>query len=619
MKLKTIALTNILLIIGLLIIHVLMFDYPIPVIFSSIFVISVIYCSILWFLGLTRLIIPRHTKVYFFFYIFSLTLTTSSIILLFMIDYAANSNMGTNLALPYIIKYASQLTYLKNNLPVPPYIIYFFIITLISITFFIYLKAFPVITYNIDKLIVKIKENKLPLKESLYLFLSLAVIPFFIVIYQSTQTNIGEDMWDGEPITDLFLTNTHIVQTTNQDGTNSPIDLKAYYPVNKNIQDKPNIILIIADALRADHVSSYGYTRKTTPFLDKLITQDKAIKVDLAFSTCAESNCGILSTLSSRPYAEINPNNITLNRVLRDLGYDINLILSTDHTWAGLKEYYPPYDLFYDGNSAAGKYAITDDELVLDRLSRVKNYQKPTFFYFHLMSNHSSGIRKKQFAKYTPYKSPNDWFYRLPIISSLTNTNKITLETNFYDNGVITTDYYISQIFKQLSDKGYLKNSIVWIIADHGEAIGEHGLFGHINGLYNEETHIPMIIVDRRLDMYKERHFATQLDFAPTILDRLGIRAPKSWKGKSLLKKKSGTYITHHNIPDRKGSKAIIVKTTNNEIYKMLYNDTNNFTINGIFNLNKDIAEKHNLNNAKNKELVEKMTKYAKQNNRTKI
>ena len=99
------------------------------------------------------------------------------------------------------------------------------------------------------------------------------------------------------------------------------------------------------------------------------------------------------------------------------------------------------------------KHIVIDDQLVLNKLSEIPSYKKPSFFYFHLMSSHGAADRKKRFAKFTPYKSPNDWFYRLPIIRNILSLDTLALEKNYYDNGVISTDYYISQIYKQLDQK----------------------------------------------------------------------------------------------------------------------------------------------------------------------
>jgi glucan phosphoethanolaminetransferase (alkaline phosphatase superfamily) len=576
--------------------YIVIYDYPIPIIFTSLLIVFCLYSGVVWIITALGLLITNYKSLK----IISSALFTFisfSIILTFALNFISNSNWGTNVTFKFIVKYSQQIFKLEEVLPLPLNLI----LLLSKFTvFFIYYKNISgilIYTYNLSKIITT--RSSTP-KESLYSILSVLVIPFLIFTYHKTQADHANDMWDGEPLTDLLLPYTTI--TVQKKGI-SPQEEIISASKSNNISNKPNIIVIIADALRADHLGTYGYKRNTSKFIDSLINSNKAIKIDNAFATCAESNCGILSTLSSRPYEEIATNNIKINNILKEHDYDVNFILSADHTWAGLKEHYPPYDLFYDGND--NENFLTDDQLVLDKLSTITNYKKPSFFYFHLMSTHSASNRKKEFEKFTPTKSPNDWFYRLPIIKDIFGTDKVLLETNFYDNGILATDYYIEQIFKQLTKKGYIQNSIIWIVADHGEAIGEHGHFGHIGNLYNEEIKIPMIIVDSKVDIYKERNFATQLDIAPTILDRIGIDIPKNWKGTSLLKKKEGTFVTEHNVPDREGNKALIMKTDDNLIFKMLYTEQP-IIIKGVFNLTSDADEKNDLNKAGNEPLIKK-------------
>ncbi len=602
LNIKNIGVIHALIFTILILVHVFLFDYPIPIIFVGMLVISSMYSTLLWGIFLVRFFYKAKARILSITLSIILSIVSFSIILVYLIDYIANSNWTTNFTFRYIVKYAMQVKQLKSILPVPLEMIYLLIAAFALLILAFYIKSMPIIIEFVDVIVNKVKNNKLSKKAGIYTILSLLMAPLFWFSYSLTHGNFTDDLWNGEPLTDLFLPYTTIeINNTNRlesAKSNSNISV-----AEVEATDKPNIILIIADALRADHLGVYGYNRSTSPFIDKLVKSGKAIMVKNAFSTCAESKCGILSTLTSQPYNNINISNININSILKNNGYTINYILSTDHTWGGLSRYYHPYDLFYDGNNAIGKYAMTDDALVIDKLLTVEDYNKPTFFYFHLMSNHSSGIRKKQFAKYTPYKTPNDWFYKLPIISSIFSTNKVVLEKNYYDNGIISTDYYISKIFNILSSKGYLKNSVVWIMADHGEAIGEHGVWGHISGLYNEEVHIPMIIYDTKKDLYKEKYLATQLDFAPTILDRLGIDIPNSWKGTSLFKKKKGVYISYHNIPDRKGSKAAIIKLDNGKLYKVFYQNSIS-NVSAIYDLTKDPRELVNIYDNKNSKIV---------------
>lgn len=590
------------------------YDYPVPILPISFLVIACIYLAIFWVIGFLGIAIPIKSTFMRGLMALLLTAVGSSIVFVYLLNFVGNSNWGTNVTFKFIIQYAQELPKLEGTLPIPLVGIYGLLLLFIGLMFSLYFRLSKVILKKMSDFKLQALTSKLSFKEYSYLVLSFLIIPFTLFIYSYSQTDQINDMWDGEPLTDLLLPHTTITLGKTQI---NPKFMDNNY-IATNIDNKPNVILIIADALRADHLKPYGYKRSTSKFIDHLLKTKQAIKVENAFSTCAESNCGILSTLSSRPFNEIDKNNIKVNNVLKGLHYDVNFILSADHNWSNLKSHYPPHDVFHDGSSQK-KYTIIDDQLVLDRLDKIPNYKKPAFFYFHLMSNHPAGIRKKAFAKYKPYKSDHDWFYKLPLIKNFFISDRNELDNNFYDNGIVSTDFYISKIFEQLTQKGYMKNSIVWIIADHGEAIGEHGHYGHIKSLYNEETRIPMIIVDSKPELYKERFFATQLDVAPTILDRLGIEPPKSWKGTSLLKKKEGTFVSLHNVPDRKGDKAVIIKTDDNLIYKMLFNDKDVFKIKGIFNLTKDMAEKHDLNKPSNELLIEKLKSYAKQqgNNHT--
>lgn len=610
MNIKTIVSLHILLFLSLLIIYTAVYDYPIPIIPISLLILFCIYSAVAWLLLISSFFISKESIKVKVLTSLLFAIITSSLVVIFILNFIGNSNWGTNVTIDFIIKYSQQITKIKETLPVPLNVIYLLLSISFGIIFYIYLRNIKHILTAIENLKHQILKKTISAKNTTYLVFSLLTIPFFLLVFYTLQSNHVDDMFDGEPLTDLFLPHTTIFLNQTKTVTYSSSIPPA---ILENIDDKPNIILIIADALRADHVGAYGYKRQTTQFLDSLLDKGKAIKIENAFSTCAESNCGILSTLTSRPFDEIAKNNININGVLKSLGYDVNFILSADHSWAGLGEHYPPYDVFYDGNSAK-QYANTDDQLVLDRLKDVPKHEKPSFFYFHLMSNHTASRRKKQFAKYTPYSNPNDWFYRLPIIKNIFSTNEKVLEENYYDNGILSTDYYISQIFNELSIKGYMENSIVWIIADHGEALGEHhGYFGHIGSLYNEETKIPMIIVDSKPELYKERKFATQLDVAPTILDRLNINIPSTWKGKSLLKEKKGTQISHHDVPNRAGDKAILMRKDNNQIYKMLYND-DPFKIRAVFNITEDKQEIKNLNTTENQWLIDSLIKAKHQN-----
>jgi len=111
----------------------------------------------------------------------------------------------------------------------------------------------------------------------------------------------------------------------------------------------PNLILIVVDALRPDHMGVYGYARDTTPNLSRL-AQAGNVRTAIAHSSCGDTICGLLSLFSSKFPRKFSYRPFTLQEVLRRNGYRVHMILSGDHTYFfSLKSYYGPVDSFFDG------------------------------------------------------------------------------------------------------------------------------------------------------------------------------------------------------------------------------------------------------------------------------
>jgi len=109
--------------------------------------------------------------------------------------------------------------------------------------------------------------------------------------------------------------------------------------------------------------------------------------------------------------------------------------------------------------------------------------------------------------------------------------------TNFYDNGVVAADRVIANLLGQLKQKGYLDDALVVITADHGESLGEHGLFRHANSVREELLRVPVVFI--AFGYAPERPVAAspyplQIDIAPTILAELGIPQPTTWNGRPM-------------------------------------------------------------------------------------
>ena len=363
--------------------------------------------------------------------------------------------------------------------------------------------------------------------------------------------------------------------------------LRASYPRQVGRAHRKNVVLIIVDSLRADRMQVYGYQRPTTPFLAELGQTGRMKKVESAFSTCSESFCGITSTLAGREFRDISARTFQLQDVLRDEGYQTWFLLSGNHSaWNGLPSFYRSSDdTFFDG-SHTQRYTMDDDRLVLEGLERVPTASpdQPAFFYIHLMSTHYLGV---QFPESHVFTSPDD------LVSPGLEPYKILEQLNKpdrYDDKVLQVDGIIRQLFDALGTKRYLDDAMVVITGDHGEGLGERH-WAHGWNLYNEDIRIPLLLYDVPAATYPDLSFATQVDIAPTIVDRLGLPIPASWEGQSLLAptRQRFTYHQTYFVPNR----FAVLYRDKDALFKFIA--TPQYGTEELYDLRRDHGEARNL------------------------
>ena len=297
---------------------------------------------------------------------------------------------------------------------------------------------------------------------------------------------------------------------------------------------RKNLIFILVDALRPDHMGVYGYDRDTTPVLSRVTREHSSRIVEDVHSTCADTACSIFSLFSSQFPGHFAAHPFMLHQVLWRNDYRIHLILSGDKTYFySRKQHYGDVDTFYDGTQAPGYY-VNDDQLVIDKLASMPRAdENAVMFHFHLMSAHI--LRKRDDGK-GPFQ-PEQRYLFPDNHDSGPGGDVLSGPRNFYDNGVVRSDQVIGELLALLKDKGYLEDALVVITADHGESLGEHGLYHHANSVREEVLRIPLVIIayGRPLQLPTvTRRFGSQVDIAPTILRELHLPQPTSWAGQPL-------------------------------------------------------------------------------------
>lgn len=349
----------------------------------------------------------------------------------------------------------------------------------------------------------------------------------------------------------------------------------ARYVVPESFARK-NIVLIVVDAMRPDHFGFAGYPRPTTPHLDALHASGR---LQVAPSALAGSTCtfgGLMTLLRGKDIYHMETRSFALHNVLKKAGYTTYFLLGGDHTHYGsLRHYFGPgVDRFQDGTSQPD-YDMNDDRSVLDALRDVPaSSGQPAFFYLHLMSVHETGIRQ-----------PGNVLYQ-PASGALGDREAFT---NHYDNGLHQADDIIHSALDTLAAKGYLADSLVIITADHGQSLGEKGVYGHAKNLAREELAIPVMFLDSEGAPVPHLDTLRQKDIAPTILGRLGLPVPPSWDGVSLYAAPAGPVATHQLL-DRYG-----ITRTISPASRLKYTYDANRRREEVYDITADPAETDNL------------------------
>lgn len=292
------------------------------------------------------------------------------------------------------------------------------------------------------------------------------------------------------------------------------------------------LVLIVVDALRPDVMGVYGAPVDNTPFLSSLHRAGSLRRIDDVYAVCTASYCGILGTLASRHWFQLTPQPWNVADALRLAGYESRFILSGDHTsFFGLRRMFGTgVALVHDGSNQTRRY-VNDDRLVLDALDQ-KGWptERPGFLYVHLMSAHRLGELQPQHQRWTARDTPVVGRFE-PLDPQLQRETHAR-----YHNGIRQTDAMIQQIFQRLQRLGVLDDALVVITSDHGEHLGEMGLWSHGQAPHEPGVRIPLLVMDRsgQLPPFAPRRLVGQTDIAPTLLRAIGAPVPDSWAGTPL-------------------------------------------------------------------------------------
>lgn len=306
-----------------------------------------------------------------------------------------------------------------------------------------------------------------------------------------------------------------------------------------------NVIFILVDTLRADHLGAYGYSRQTSPSFDAWARQSIFFADTRSQASCTFPS--VNSILTSRyPIAFLGqperamgiPDPIpSLAEILRLRGYR-TVAVSSSPVVRNTPSNHNPIGGFGRGfevfqEECVWKAAGCVNRQAFEQLA-VKD-ERPLFLYLHYLDPHGpygppSGYERR-FAKGNPRKpfirngNPNpigEWLYKGAPNPGVTPAELQHL-VDLYDDEIAYFDTQLALLLEELRRSGRLEDSILVFAADHGEEFLEHGHIKHCRTVFDTLVRVPLVFHIPGVDARTVARPVQNLDITPTILDYLGI------------------------------------------------------------------------------------------------
>ncbi|NOZ93804.1 MAG: sulfatase [Acidobacteria bacterium] len=329
-----------------------------------------------------------------------------------------------------------------------------------------------------------------------------------------------------------------------------------------------NIVVIVIDALRADHLGCYGYARATSPAIDTLASD--GVLFERAISQSTFTSCSVASLFTGlNPHHHgmywgslrnqagsvrthrLGQEHTTLAELLRDQGYTcmawfqnkmLRKGLGFDQGFAGYTE--------LEGNKQEVGGRIVDR--FLDWHARRKD-KTPFFAYLHLLNVHGPYAPKPPFD--SMFGDPGarrslpamNWATWSPWVRQVNSGQRVITPGQLaglkdaYDGAIRTADTQLGRLFRTLRERGIFSDTVIVLTSDHGDGFMEHRFLDHGRPPYIELVHVPLIIkLPSQAFRGKRVHTQVRLiDVLPTLLEFTGPgaleREPTDLDGSSLL------------------------------------------------------------------------------------
>ncbi|HWF67100.1 MAG TPA: sulfatase-like hydrolase/transferase [Acidobacteriaceae bacterium] len=293
-----------------------------------------------------------------------------------------------------------------------------------------------------------------------------------------------------------------------------------------------NVVVITLDTVRADHLHCYGNRNIQTPTIDGLAQQGVLFEKAVAQTPLTQpshasiftgTNPNVHNVRDTGGFA-LQPSSVTLATILQKHGWNTAAFVSASvlKKVFGFSQGFSVYDdqMPDAGNDNGVPVAVRKASLTVDRaLAWLNNQQKqPFFIWVHFYDAH------------LPYNPPEEFRKQYP--------------HNLYDAEIAYTDQQLGRLLGGIRKKSPADKTLIVLLADHGEGLGDHGEYEHGVFLYDSTVRIPWIMVGPGIPAgIRIQQQAREIDVLPTVLDFLGGKASPAVQGTSMLPTLNGKQV----------------------------------------------------------------------------
>jgi arylsulfatase A-like enzyme len=321
---------------------------------------------------------------------------------------------------------------------------------------------------------------------------------------------------------------------------------------------KPNLLFFGIDSLRRDHMSSYGYHRLTTPYLDRIAAE--GVLFEQHFSPSIPTTPGYASMLTGadvfgtdvvalRHEGPLGNHVQTLAEVLGDNGYNTTCIGFTGNPSSRGFQTYLDYESWHPSEGGRAPKGQDLNEVAIPELERLAAAEKPFLLFMRHMDPHSPYLPPIPYERMfyggdekdptNPSMEPVYAFkpfadYLMSWIpEGVTDHTYVTAQ---YDGAIAYMDACIQSIFSKLEALGLEEETLIVVTSDHGETLYEHDCYFDHHGLYDCTLTVPLIIKYPGKVPAGKRVSDVSLiqDIMPTVLSLLGIKSGIRFDGRDL-------------------------------------------------------------------------------------